>query len=367
MKRKIIIGSIAAVTVISLFTGYYLYTLTTRNAVTELVGGKKLINILVAGSNENNKGKHSFYAIVSINPENNNIGISFIPPQYAVKLDSSGSKTVQLKDLDFSDWEKIASSIKKDVKLSIPFYIELSSKDVERSIDLIEGVDLFIFDQALKGQKKFQFGLNYLDGKGVMEYINSVEADSIFLKFDRIQDLLLTIYYNKTRYEKFSNLQFISVLFKNMKTNILPQEMIRLAGLVFKEGNLLTSMIPGSFQGDKYIIDDIAYKIYEEDFLTPLVVNKSLDTAIKIKIQNASDSSGLARKMRNQLSREGLNVMEFGTYSQKLDNSAIISRRGNFAAVKRVSEITGIKKIYYIIDNTQLNNILVIIGEDFLK
>ena len=38
-----------------------------------------MINILVAGSNAYNENKHKFFSIISINPINNKIGITFIP------------------------------------------------------------------------------------------------------------------------------------------------------------------------------------------------------------------------------------------------------------------------------------------------
>ena len=50
-----------------------------------------------------------------------------------------------------------------------------------------------------------------------------------------------------------------------------------------------------------------------------------------------------------------------------MNESIIINTKGNYAAVKKASEATGIDNIYHIIDNTQLNNILIIIGKDLIK
>jgi len=47
--------------------------------------------------------------------------------------------------------------------------------------------------------------------------------------------------------------------------------------------------------------------------------------------------------------------------------SIIISRKGDYAAVRRVSDTIGIDRVYHIVDNTQLDNVLIIIGEDYKK
>ena len=61
----------------------------------------------------------------------------------------------------------------------------------------------------------------------------------------------------------------------------------------------------------------------------------------------------------------GLNVVEFATSSYKMMNeSIIISRKGDLTAVKKVSDITGIKKIFTITNSKELINVIVIIGKD---
>ena len=115
-------------------------------------------------------------------------------------------------------------------------------------------------------------------------------------------------------------------------------------------------------------MDDIAHKIYESEFLNPLIVNSMNEQVPKIKILNGTNVSGLARKMRNLLIREGMNVVEFGTSPyQKMDKSIIVCRKGNLSAVQKVSELTGILKVHYIVDSTLLNNVLIIIGEDLAR
>ena len=97
---------------------------------------------------------------------------------------------------------------------------------------------------------------------------------------------------------------------------MLPQEVQRICELIFKNGDVMATVLPGFFKDGYYVMDDITFRIYEKEFLAQLIVDKSekeIDSSIKMKIVNGTDVPGLARKMRESLIREGLNVVEFGT------------------------------------------------------
>lgn len=367
MKNRIFIVVSILLLVLAVLAGIYFYQIKTRNAVEQLAEEKKMINILLAGNNEYRERTFSFYAIVSINPENGNIGITFIPPDFKVKLDDEGNKTAKIKDMDLIYFEKVRKSLWRDLKMNVPFYFEIYSPDVIRIVDMLEGVELFFLDQQMD-MKNVSFGLNYFDGRKAMQYINSVEQNSIYLKYDRIQDLLLTLYYNREEKKKFFNVEFMTEILRTLQTNLLPQELMSLGAYIFKGGNVFSTIVPGGIEQGYYVVDDITYKIYEKEFLTPLVIGEEGDPVIKIKILNGTDIPGLARKVRNTLNRDGLNVVEFGTSPfRKMDHSLIISRKGDLNAVRKVSELTGINSIHYIVDNSLLHNILIILGEDMTK
>jgi anionic cell wall polymer biosynthesis LytR-Cps2A-Psr (LCP) family protein len=364
LKKKIAIAFIIVSVIVLTALGVYYYQIRTRNAVEVLSKDKKLINVLVAGSNTYRQRKHRFFSIITVNPENANVGITFIPPDFKVVLDPDTGEATRIDEVDFIYFDRLRKSLQRDLKLSIPFYVELYSTDVKRIVDLLEGVDLFLLDED-EMLPDTSFGLNYFDGNKILHYINSVEENSIYLKFDRIQNILLTLYNDREEKKHFLSLPFITELMRDVKTNMLPQEILSLGSFFTRKGAFFCSLLPGGFHNDYYVVNDINYKIYETELLTPLIMGRKNDPAIKVKILNGTNVSGLARKMRNSLNRDGLSVVEFGTSPyEKMHRSIIISRKGNIQAVKQVSELTGISRVHYIIDNTTLQDILIIIGED---
>ncbi|MCX7678713.1 MAG: LytR C-terminal domain-containing protein [Spirochaetes bacterium] len=368
MKKKIVITvAILIIAIISL-TAYRYYYLITRNIVDVLIAQKRLINILVAGSNVYRENRHRFYCIVSVNPENGKIGITFLPPELQIAMGSRGTDVRKLCEIDFSDFTELRESLQREIKLNVPFYVELYAVDVERIVDFVRGVDIFILDQIPLG-KGYIFGQNYFDGRKVLKYINEVPGGSIFKKFDRIQDVAFAMYSSKERFDGVFSYEFVQELIKFCKTNIMPQELYSLGKLVLKKGVLSCTVLPCEVDDSgQYRFDEISYKIYEKEFLTSLVKDEENVSAIKVKILNGTDIPGLARKMRNLLIREGLNVVEFGTSPYpKLPYSILINQRGNYINTNKTAELTGIKHIYHVIDNTQLHDVLIILGKESLK
>ncbi len=367
MNKKIVSVIIAAVLILLVLAGVYSWKKSTRNVVEQIVAKNDVVNILLAGRNVYKDNTFSFFAIVTINPDNKNTGITFIPPDYKIIMNESGDKVRKISEVDFYYFEKIRHSLKKDLHLDVPFFIKIYSPDVVKTVNMLEGIDLFSLDQA-GCVSNIKFGLNYLDGKKVMQYINCTEENSIYMKYDRIMDVLQTMYFKMDSRMKYSDINFITEIFKSIKTNLLSQEILSLIQLIDNKGKFFSTLLPGGFDGGYYVVDEISYQTYQQEFLTNIVVNNPSEPNTKIRILNGTRIPGLARKMRNNLMRDGLNVVEFATSKyDALHESIIVCRKCNYPDAVQVSGLTGIKNIHFITDTRQLNNILIIIGEDLAQ
>ncbi|HNR87559.1 MAG TPA: LytR C-terminal domain-containing protein [Spirochaetota bacterium] len=368
MKRKLFIGACGVIAITGILIAYYVYTINTRNVIETLISSKKIINILIGGSNTYNRDRHRLYALVSINPENGKIVVTFIPPSFNLNSHRKGSSPLRIDEVDFTSFKKVSDALNNNLKINIPFYIQLYAPDVKRAVDMIEGVDLFVLDQK-RDRDPIASGVQYFDGERIMRYINAVDDDSIFRKYDRVQDVLLTLYHNGAMYKRFATMPFLSELFSSITTNMLPQELLSLSEILLKRSEMLCATLPATMSEDGvFHFDDIAYKIYESKILKRLVIKDTTAPSIKVKILNGSGVPGLARKIRNILIRDGLSVMEFGTSPYPpIDKTVIINQKGDMAEAIKVSELLGINQIYHVVDNTQLHSVLIILGKDLAK
>ena len=367
MNKKYFKIVISIIIIVALIFGFLVYQKHTRNVIDEIVSMNDMINILIAGRRAYNDNTFRFFSLITINPANKNIGITFIPPDYRIMMNDDGTNIKKISEVDFYYFDRIRFTLKKDIQMNVPFYIILYSPDVVRSVNLIEGINLFLLDQVQNTPKK-DFGLQYLDGEKVVQYINSVEQNSIYMKYDKILDIFLTLYNGKDDGKKLFNYKFIGELFRNIRTNLMLQELYSIAEIVFQGENMDSTLLPGDFNNGYYTVDELSYRTYQQEFLTNLVLQNEFDPNVKIKILNGTPIPGLARKLRNDLIRDGMSVVEFGTSSYPaIYDSIIICRKSDMKSVRRISDMTGIGKIYFVTDTTQLSNIMIIVGEDMAK
>ena len=358
---------IAAVVLVVAVAGLYMYRIKTRNAVELLASNKLLVNVLIAGTNVYSDGKNKFYCIVSVNPENGRVGVTFLPPSLKVDLSGDGDM-VRLDEVSISDFDKLSAFLHSTLQIRVPFYAVMYSPDVVRLVDLAEGVNLYVLDQV-KDIEGIHRGINYFDGRKVAKYINYADDGSIFKKYDRVQDLLFTLYYNRASYEKFLSADYIVEGMKTIKTNLLPNEVLSIGRLMMKNGDLMSQILPGKVTGEgDFVIDEVTCKLYESNFLKRLVLTGEADSNIKVKVLNASGVPGIAKRIRQLLVREGVSVVEFGTYPDVvLDESVIINQKGDIESVKKIAELTGVSRIHHVIDTTQLHSVLFIAGKDIAQ
>ena len=106
MNRQLIkYGIWAGAAALALLGIIYAYRISTRNAIEALAQNKKMINILIAGSNVYRDNKHRFFAVLSINPENSRIGLTFLPPNLKIFFDSGKKRSARIDDIDIDGFK----------------------------------------------------------------------------------------------------------------------------------------------------------------------------------------------------------------------------------------------------------------------
>ena len=362
MKIALKLALILGVLFLSSLSVFYFYKINTRNAVLEAVKERKIINILVAGNKNYDRHRHTFFAVISFNPENNNIGVLFIPPKFKLLWDKEKNIFKRIEDISLKEFDKLKLVLQEKLELNLSFYLELYSEDLKRVIDLLEGLEIFFLN---KDQNYFfDLGINYLDGEKILKYI---ETDSIFTTYDRIQDILLTLYQKRNQKKFLAELDFISFLISDFNSNLLPNEILSLLDLILNQGNLFFFTLPGEFDKENYFMDEIALNEYQENFRNRIIMSDKAIPKIKVKILNGTSIPKLARKMRSNLIKEGISIVEFGTFHEfKFSKSTIFCQKGDYNLARKISDITGINKIYFKINNNIFSDCLIIVGKDFV-
>ncbi len=267
---------------------------------------------------------------------------------------------------------------------TFPFYLVYDLKDVERMVDLLEGLELIVPErlthidpendlfiqvprgnQVLDGAKVRQLLLYRFGDQGLKSNIENhrMVYASVLERAGDLEQL-------------FGNMKTSGILLEGVETNLSKRD---LAALIREAEHISSSNV-------------LFYRMYgrdvtikDEQFLTPVengawlrdrveTVKKFLNDEgpapigdeIKIEILNGSSNPGQAQSLRNSFLEYGFNVIHFGNALRSdYEKTIVIDRIGRPALAKRIADIINCKEVYTRIDKNLMVDVTIILGNDF--
>lgn len=278
----------------------------------------------------------------------------------------------------------LRKTIEKLTGTEFPYYMVVDLDDVEKLVDLLEGVTLIVPEGInYRNTENGIFiqipeGKNTLDGAKVKEFLSytygeeglrsQVENHRVFTEalLDRADDV-----------EKiFQHPKITNLFFREVQSNFGKKDLMV---LIHEMKKLNSSRV--SFY--RMYGKDVTIK--GEQFITPVengkwlreriaTVKKFLSDEgpapigdeIKMEILNGSENPGQAQSLRNHFLEYGFNVVHYGNALRNdYEHTIVIDRIGRPSLAKRIADIINCKEVYTRIDKTLLVDVTIIIGNDF--
>ncbi len=368
---------------IYLYFNYYFF----GGRVKSYINKGKAIAILFIGLDDSDKYPKTDTLMLGIyNPSSHRIGIISLPRDLRVEVFTKLGATPEKINIIYSKYgrSKLIKVIEKLTSININFYAIATLSDVTKIVDLLGGVELYV-DKPMRYIDKsgdlyidIPRGIIKLDGLKTLEFIryrNDERGD--MGRIDRQYEFLLNLV-RKAILQKniLTNLKMMKLLFKFVDTNMNFNDLINLirsaSGMDFK--NIDFIKIPGKFveimnvkyiQPDKKQIDYLLKRFIQR--LNSLKTDY-LPSEIKVQVLNGSGKSGVAKKIRDKLVRNGYNVVEFGNAdSQNYKETIILDRVGNMKKAMNVGSLLKCNLIFPKINKFIMIDVTVIVGKDYKK
>jgi anionic cell wall polymer biosynthesis LytR-Cps2A-Psr (LCP) family protein len=278
------------------------------------------------------------------------------------------------------------SQVGRFVGLDVPFYILFSLEEVERFVDILGGIEVFIANSVeidSKGKKVLlPSGNVLLDGRKVKSFLSFVDPDETDLdRIGRVQKFLQASLKKMGDEAPFlTNSEVVPFLRRSMKTNLDQRALLafireivkldvdrmvfqRVLGTVRSVDN--QDLLFPHFEGR--LLRQTVKQIY--DSLASMENAREGELAITIEILNGTKTAGLARRTREIFQSFGFEVVSFGNSdNQNVDRTAIIDRKGNPEAAARVAQVIRCTNVLTEIENTDSGppaDFTLILGRDF--
>lgn len=272
--------------------------------------------------------------------------------------------------------------IERYTGISVPFYVFLSMDQLENTVDLLEGIQLFI----LEGHESelgniIPSGSVLLDGRKAREYFyltikDERDSDRILRHQKFIQQYLITLSENL---KSVSNPVFVNEFHKHLTSNL---DIDSLLSLMTYFGNFHGErMIVQRIMGSERIVDDqlLLFPYVEGKVLREMIeqIQESIALAINedenpekitVEILNGTDQSGLARKTAEILKSLGYEIYQYeNAETFDYEKTVIIDRRGNTSQAQEIAKEMRTSNVITEFNSETSNavDVTVILGKDF--
>jgi LCP family protein required for cell wall assembly len=361
---------------------YFIFYFRESN-VEQLLKSESILSSIIV---ENDGNKTQTLLLSFYNPKTNKQAAIVIPEKTRLKVEYEDKPSYDtIENIYFRGGIRIlGETIERLTNTEFPFYVVYDLTDVEKLVDLLEGVEIIIPENMNYSNPedrvfiKLSKGQSTLDGAKTKQFLQYRYGDagmSALVENHRI--IVESLLDRTTDIEALlQNAKIMSTLTKGVDTNFSRRDVMLLVEEMYKmnSSKLLFYRMYGkniTLKNEEYITpvengiwlqDRIATvkKYISDEGLAPF------GDEIKLEILNGSINPGQAQSLRNYFIQYGFNVVHYGNAMRNdYERTLVIDRIGRPSLAKRIADIINCKEVYTRIDKTLLVDVTIILGNDF--
>ncbi|HRP70047.1 MAG TPA: LytR C-terminal domain-containing protein, partial [Turneriella sp.] len=214
-----------------------------------------------------------------------------------------------------------------------------------------------------------------LDGSLVARLLNPPEKNEYTpaFKLFRYYSLFLNAWNQRVKlWPLLKNEKIFSLAVKNIETDTSASDLFFLSQhfATHKSWIPILMEVPVRRIKDAFHVDKDATAIYFRT-LTKQVTQKEhpfLNDPPKMEVKNGTHVANLARTMRSELSRKGVQVLEFTNADHNdYEKTILLGTSGNAFYLESIARIIGVQKSYAAVNRSLFTDLVLVIGKDYNK
>jgi len=345
---------LASVFVILLVSGLYIYQQVRVDPVTTSIqqGKPFAVQLMIHDGKELKYTELFFYS-----PLTGRAALLDIPGNLGIILPQA-KKVGRIDSLyKISSIEPYRDAIETIVKEEIPFFLEISFPQLERLIDLLGGIEVFVansLEMDMKGRKiQLPSGNLHLDGGKAMVYLSLQDSEESDIdRIIRIQKFLQSLFKKiGESVDFFTHPDVIPYLKEYVRTDMETRGLLAFLREMRKLDveRMAFQRVLGNLR--KVETEELLFPHFEGQLLRQ-TVKKMLETlastegvrgedaGLTLEILNGTKIPGLARRTREIYQSFGFDVVSYGNAeTQEVEKTVVIDRKGNRDGAARIASI----------------------------
>ena len=289
------------------------------------------------------------------------------------RLTTNDTQTIGDK-LASGDIKTVLKSISKLLSVPVSHYVIIDEKKIPLLIDLMEGINFFIWQPDVLEKEKLPVGEFLMDGAVVRSYLNLSNNNeySNLIRLQRYYNLLLNTWNLKgIKWNILKNKYIFEIITKHVTTNIISPDLYTLGESLFvskKHWIPFFWEIPVKKEESSLFLNQEATVFYLRKFMEKINSAKNfyLEETPNMEIKNGTAIPNLAKKIREEYSRRGFKILEFSNADKNdYQNTILLDQSGNNFYLETAMNSLQINRSYHAVNKSNFTDIILILGKDY--
>jgi len=362
---------IGAALVFAVFATVYIFKFFNRANLEKALNGRDGFSILFVVTSAADDKKVQVVSVAQVFPATQRIGvISFFPATHLKDTDASLEALFKANGVP-----AVSSAVSEFLGERITAYFRVRDTTLAQFVDILGGIDYFLPAADQLKDENLPRGQFVLDGSLVPRLLNPPEKNEYTpaFKLFRYYSLLLNAWHQRAKlWPLIKDEKVFALAVKSIETNTSASDLFSLCQSFATQKSWLPILleVPVRRVKDAFHVDRDAAAVYFRTLTRQLTQKEHpfVNDPPKMEVKNGTHVANLARTMRTELSRKGVQILEFTNADHNdYDKTILLGTSGNAFYLESIARIMGVQKSYAAVNRSLFTDLVLVLGKDYNK
>lgn len=355
----------------AVFATVYIFRFFNRANLEKALHGRDGFSVLFVVTSAADEKKVQVVSVAQIFPATQRIGvISFFPATHLKDTEASLEDLYKAKGVT-----AVSSAVGEFLGDRMAAYVRVKDNTLAQFVDLLGGIDYFLPGSDLLKDENLPRGQFVLDGSLVPRLLNPPEKNEYTpaFKLFRYYSLFLNAWNQRVKlWPLIKDEKIFAVAAKNIETNTSPSDLFALCQHFSTQKAWLPILleVPVRRVKDAFHVDRDSASLYFRTLTRQLTQKEHpfVNDPPKMEVKNGTHVANLARTMRTELSRKGVQILEFTNADHNdYEKTILLGTSGNAFYLESIARIMGVQKSYAAVNRSLFTDLVLVLGKDYNK
>lgn len=356
---------------LAVFATIYLFRFFNRANLEKALNGKDGFSVLFVVTSAADDKKVQVVSVAQVFPATQRIGvISFFP---AIRLRDNEPSLEEL--YRSKGVATIADTVSEFLGEKIGVHVKVRDNALAQFVDILGGIDYFMPVGDLLKDENLPRGQFVLDGSLVPRLLNPPEKNEYTpaFKLFRYYSLMLNAWNQRTKlWPLIKEEKTFSLAIRNVETNASAHDLFVLCQSFATQKSWVPILleVPVRRVKDAFYVDKDSAALYFRNLTKQLTQKEHpfINEPPKMEVKNGTHVPNLARTMRAELSRKGVQILEFTNADHNdYDQTILFGTSGNAFYLESIARILGVQRSYAAVNRSLFTDLVLVLGKDYNK